>query len=346
VHLPAFLALPNVRVVGIASAHQEKAQTVAEAYRLPHKFASWQELVNYEEIEAVSVATPPHANEAIVSAALNAGKAVLCEKPLANTTPEAERMWRLAQRLEQVNMVDFEFRELPAWKFAHDLLFERAIGDIRHVNVEWIMQNWSDASRPTSWKTNAAQGGGILRSMVAHLFDYVEWFLGPISSISAHLTTRISQRPNAQGQAVRVDAEDCCHLLLQLVDGTPVSAVVSAVAVQGKGHRMEFFGAHKTLRLVSDNPRDFGTGFEIWQGSGQSWECTVIPARYKFATEPSFEDGRILAFLSLAKRFVIAVETHDMDCTPNFEHGYRAQRLIECAEQSQRERRWVDIGLT
>jgi predicted dehydrogenase len=346
VHLPAFLALPNVQVVGIASAHPEKAQSVADANRLSHRFASWQELVSCEEIEAVSVATPPHANEAIVSAALNAGKAVLCEKPLANTASEAERLWRLAQRLEQVNMVDFEFRELSAWQFAHELLCASAIGDVRHVNIEWIMQNWSDASRPASWKTDAVQGGGILRSMVAHLFDYVEWFLGPISSISAHLTTRISQRPNAQGQAVSVDAEDCCHLLMQLFDGTPVSAVISAIAVQGKGHTLEFFGSHKTLRLMSNDPRDFGTGFEIWQGNGQGWERIDIPSRYEFTTEKSSEDGRIPPFLSLAKRFINAVETHDLHATPSFEHGYRTQKLIECAEQSQRERRWVDIGLT
>lgn len=160
VHIPAFLAIPGVRVAGVASRDPERARQVAAEYGLPRHFATWQELIEYPEVQAVSIATPPRFHEEMALAALAKGKAVLCEKPLALNAEQTRRMVDAAQDAGLANMVDFEFRAIPAWRLAKDLIDSGELGTLRHVNVSWILHSWAEPSRPWSWRSDQTEGGG------------------------------------------------------------------------------------------------------------------------------------------------------------------------------------------
>ena len=343
VHIPGFLAVRNATVVGVASSRYEKARQVAEEFSLPRCFATWRELIECSEIEAVSIATPPSLHEEMVLAALEAGKAVLCEKPLALNDAQAGKMLEAARRAGCVHMVNFEFREIPAWQFVKGVMETGELGALRHVNVNWIVQSWADPERSWTWRADRGQGGGTLGALGVHVFDYVEWLLGPITSLTAQLGTRISHRPDKSGLRRPVNAEDCCHLLLELENGTPVNLTISAVALFGRGHWVEIYGEDKVLVLGSDHLNDYGKGFGVWEGvrGSAGLQKRVVPGESQF--EGEFTDGRIAPFIRLAQRFVDAVRESRTDVHPSFEDGFRTQSLMDLARQAHEKRKWVHV---
>lgn len=344
VHIPGLSALRNARVVGVASRRPERARDVVAAFSLPRHFASWRELVECPEIQAVTIATPPRFHEEIALAALAAGKAVLCEKPLALNSAQAARMLDAARDAGLPHMVDFEFREIPAWRSAKQLIDKGGLGSIRHVNVTWIVDSWADPTRPWSWKVDRAQGGGVLASFGVHVLDYVEWLLGPVGSLSAKLNTRVDKRPDESGTWRAVDGEDCCHLALELQDATPVSVAVSTVAPVGKGHWIELYGEKRTLVLGSDNLSDYGKGFRLWERTRGSDRADELPMPDEYEFEEEFPDGRIAPFARLAQRFIDAVAEGEVEVHPSFADGLRAQILVDAAAESHKTRRWVDVS--
>jgi predicted dehydrogenase len=345
VHIPGLLAVRNAQVIGVASHRPERAREVAVEFSLPRYFTSWRELIECPEIHAVTIATPPKYNEEISVAALAAEKAVVCEKPLALNATQAARMLGAARAAAVPHMVDFEFREIPAWRYAKLMLEKGELGSLRHANVTWMVDSWADPTRPWSWKVDRAEGGGVLASFGVHVFDYVEWLLGPVGSVSAQLSTRIDKRPDESGAWRKVVGEDCCNLLLELWNGTPVSIAISTVAPVGKGHWIEFCGQNRTLVLGSDNLSDYGKGFALWERRSGSPHLREIPVPPEWHFEREFSDGRIAPFVRLAQRFVDAVAGRNVEVRPSFQDGLRAQVLVDAAVESHATRRWMDVPL-
>ena len=341
VHMPGFKAVKGATLVGVASKNAERAQQVAEQFGLPMRFPTWEALVACPEIQAISVTTPPDQHEPIVLAIVAAGKAVLCEKPLTMNSAQAKRVLDAARDAHIVHMVDFEFREIPAWRLAKQLLSSGRLGRLRHVTVNWVVQSWADPRRAWSWRADSKQGGGLLGSHVVHVFDYLEWLVAPIRSVAAHLRTCVNARPSPDGRLLPVDVEDYCQLLLELIDGTPVSATVSNVAPFATGHRLEFQGETGTLLLASQETADYVKGFEVLLESGGELVRQPIPEELHLGGQ--FTDGRIGAFFGVAQRFVDAVAKSDLDVRPSFADGFRAQCLMEAARRSFAERQWVEI---
>ena len=343
-HVPAFLKVRGASVVGIASSTRERAERAAAEHSLPRAFASWQELVACPQIHAVSIATPPRLHAEITLAACAAGKAVLCEKPMAMDVAEAGRMLDAAQQAGVAHAVDFEFREMPAWRYAKRLIESGALGPLRQAHVTWILQSWAVASRPWSWRADREQGGGALGAWGVHVFDYVEWLLGPIASVAAHLSMRISHRPDAAGSPRRVSAEDGAELLLELADGAPATVVISATAPRAKGHWVEIYGEKKVLVIGSDHLTDYGKECRIWEGiaGAESLRPLAIPAEFQLEEEPG--DGRVAPVRRLAQRFVDAIREGRRDVCPSFEDGLRAQALLEASMRAHHERAWIDVA--
>ena len=345
VHVPGFQAVEGATVVGVASAESANARETAKRYSLPRWFDHWRQLIAHKDIDAVSVATPPDAHAEIALAAMRAGKSVLCEKPLALDGEQAATMLLEARRAGVVHMVDFEFREVPAWQYAKWILENGDLGPVRFVNINWIVQSWGDPARTWTWRAERARGGGTLGAWGVHVFDYVEWILGPIRALASNLVTRIDRRPDATGAWRSVDAEDCCQLIMELVDGTPVSVMISPIAALGTGHHFEVFGAEKTLILRNVNRFDYVSGFEVWEGGRDSvaLQKVAIPQEFQFDTDEQSGDSRIAAFARIAQRFINAVQMQQLEVRPSFEDGLRAQVLCDLAARAQLERRWIEV---
>jgi len=262
--------------------------------------------------------------------ALNLGKAVFAEKPMAADVAGAEAMLKAASSSGRANVIDFNFSAIPVWQRAKELLDQGVIGRLRHVAVSWHVENQTTRLRLKNWKSSGDLGGGALGNFVSHCFHYLEWMCGPIQRLSAHL----SGPPNA------ADLETNATISLALQSGAAGSIVMSCASYNGSGHRVEFYGEDGTLSLI--NPTwDYMRGFAL-RLAHRPEDLSLIevddPLDRRFP-----EDGRIAPVARLACRFLDAIEG-GRQAAPGFTEGFRVQVLLDAARTSHKNGSWVDIS--
>jgi len=328
--VPAFRSHPLCRVTAICSSSMDRAQRVADRLGIPHAFGDWRELVQFPAIDAVAIAVPPVLQPSIALAALERGKAVFCEKPLATTAKDAEILLEWATRQGVAHMVDLGFPDLPAWKAAKDLLDKGAIGTLRHITVVWQVETYANRVGLSSWKTTTAEGGGALFSFGSHTLHYLEWFAGPIKRLHA----RLARAPGDERPG------DCLAMMnIELSSGVAASVTLSTHAFLGNGHRLEFYGEEGAL-LLTNTSADYMRGFRLFVGSRSRDSFEQAPTS---ELDPiNADDGRIPAVASLVSRFLNWIRT-GTPARPNFQDGSRVQALLDAALRSDRTGAWVEV---
>ena len=257
--VPAFAAEPHCTVAGICASDFQRARRVADRLDLPKAYGNWEQLIADPDIDVVAIAVPPSLQPAIAAAALAKGKHVFCEKPMASSLQGASQMLGAARSSARAHVVDFEFPEIPAWRHAKTILDSGTLGRLSHVAVSWQVETYASRMGIRSWKTDGKTGGGTLNSFVSHSFYYLEWLIGPICRLGAHLSTPGAASATAPGDTLAV-------LWLEHQNGVPSSLCVSSSAFLGTGHRVEIYGQQGSILL--DNPsRDYVNGFSLWQGT-------------------------------------------------------------------------------
>ena len=182
--LPAFRTDPRCEVVALAGSDGARTAELARAAEVARGFGDWRALIEDRAVTAVAVAVPPDLQPEVARHALELGKPVFVEKPLAADLTAARGMVEAARRSGQPTIIDFNFPELPSWRRAKEILDSGALGRLRHVVVTWNVENQATRLRLKSWKTRAGEGGGgLLGNFVSHCFYYLEWFLGPIAGL-------------------------------------------------------------------------------------------------------------------------------------------------------------------
>ena len=330
VHLPAFRLDSRCSVVALAGSDAARTAGLARASDIPLAFGDWRALVKNPGVDAVTIGTPPGLQPSIVIHALNLGKAVFAEKPMAADVAGAEAMLKAASSSGRANVIDFNFSAIPVWQRAKELLDQGVIGRLRHVAVSWHVENQTTRLRLKNWKSSGDLGGGALGNFVSHCFHYLEWMCGPIQRLSAHL----SGPPNA------ADLETNATISLALQSGAAGSIVMSCAAYNGSGHRVEFYGEDGTLSLI--NPTwDYMRGFAL-RLAHRPEDLSLIevddPLDRRFP-----EDGRIAPVARLACRFLDAIEG-GRQAAPGFTEGFRVQVLLDAARTSHKNGSWVDIS--
>lgn len=320
VHLPAFQLLDGARVVALCARDGERARRLAEEAGVPRSYGDWRRLAADDEVELVSIATPPATHCEIALAAIALGKPVLCEKPLAVSVDEAVELAAAADATNVPTLVDFEFRAVPAFRRARELLVEGTIGPVRRVEVAWHLPTRLAGDLSESWKDRAEEGGGALLSLGVHSFDYVEWLAGPVAELSGTVSSK-SDRPS----------DDGCYAQMRLVDGASVTISISTVAAEGGGHSVRLIGESGSLTLENTDLADYMRAFTL------TTDGRPVPL-----PQPPVGDGRLPPFMELARELLAAIH-EGRPATPSFREGLRAQRLADAIVQSSRSGRWVRV---
>ncbi|GEL98675.1 oxidoreductase [Cellulomonas terrae] len=197
---PRFFDLP-LRPDMAAVAGRDEAAVSAAATKLGWSSTEtdWKALVSRDDIDLVDICTPGDTHAEIAIAALEAGKHVLCEKPLANSVEEAEAMVRAAEASSGLAMVGFTYRRVPAIQLARQLVADGRIGTVRHVRAQYL-QDWiADPQAPLSWRLDKQKAGsGALGDIGAHIVDLAQFVTGEsVTGVSAVLETFVKERPVA-----------------------------------------------------------------------------------------------------------------------------------------------------
>lgn len=181
--------------------------TIAEDFKERFGFekccTDWRDIINDPGIDIVSICTPNNVHEEAAVAALNAGKHVICEKPIAATTPQAKAMYDAAQEAAKkgvVSMVGYQYRRVPAIDEAKKIIESGRIGQITNVRTQYL-QCWSaDPSSPLSWRfVKKTAGSGTLGDIATHAIDIAQYIAGNITDLVAIMKNYIPERPVQEG---------------------------------------------------------------------------------------------------------------------------------------------------
>jgi predicted dehydrogenase len=164
----------------------------------------WRALIARDDVDLVDICSPGDTHAEIAIAALEAGKHVLCEKPLANTVAEAEAMVEAAEAAEQrgqLAMVGFNYRRVPATSLARSMVAEGRLGALRHVRVTYLQDWLVDPEFPLTWRLRKeVAGSGALGDLGAHIIDLAQYLAGePVVGVSALTETFVRERPLPDG---------------------------------------------------------------------------------------------------------------------------------------------------
>ncbi|MFJ2211309.1 Gfo/Idh/MocA family protein [Streptomyces sp. NPDC101062] len=236
--------LPEVRLVAVADAHEPFALDAARRYGYQRAETDWRAIAAAPDIDAVSVVVANPLHREIVEGLLAAGKHVLCEKPLAPSTADAQAMVDAAARTDRVAAVGFTFRRSPAINAIREQITEGGLGQVRHFNGHYWCDYGHNPDAPMSWRYRGGAGSGALADIGSHLVDLGEFLCGPVESVRGTvLTTVVPDRPTPLGTAVGhsadvqvsdervpVENEDIATFTLNFRSGTVGTISVSRVA--------------------------------------------------------------------------------------------------------------------
>jgi predicted dehydrogenase len=192
---------PELRV--LVGTDTERTAVAAARFGWGESSTDWRAVIARSDVDVVDICTPGDTHAEIAIAALGAGKHVLCEKPLANTVVEAERMTEAAAAAGVVAMCGFSYRRTPALALAHRMIADGLLGDIRHVRAQYLQDWLSDSESPLTWRLDRERAGsGALGDIAAHSIDTAQWLTGgAIADVSAVLRTFVTDRPQSSARA-------------------------------------------------------------------------------------------------------------------------------------------------
>ena len=296
VHLPALLDCPATEPVALWHPRPERLEQACRSHQLPGH-SDFGALLADPAIDALVIATPPGPRAELARAALDAGKPLLLEKPVALEAGAIEELQRLALARNLAVAVDFEYRAVPLFQQLAALLARDVLGTPWLVKFDWLMGSRADGRRPWSWYSSAAAGGGVLGALGTHAFDILHWLIGPSRRAQGLLSTAIRERPRPDGEGLEaVDADDVALIHLELEDrwgrSLPCQLSLASVARNGRGCWLELHGSDATIVLGSDNQADYVHGFQLWMARPGE-PLRPVPADPALAFPRTWEDGRI-----------------------------------------------------
>ncbi|MFB2585133.1 Gfo/Idh/MocA family protein [Herbiconiux liukaitaii] len=359
---PAVFELPDD--VEMAVVVGRNAGAVAEAaaqWGWAESATDWREVIARDDIDIVDIVTPGDSHAEIAIAALEAGKHVLCEKPLANTVDEAERMTRAAEAAAAKGVratVGFTYRRVPAVTLLRDLIAEGRIGRVQQVRAAY-RQDWLvDPSIPLAWRLQKEHAGsGALGDIGAHIIDMTQFVTGEvIESVSGVTDTIVAERPlqgsgsGLSGTAAEgfgaVTVDDVALFTGRLSGGALASFEATRFATGRKNAlTLEVSGDRGALAFDLEDLNSLRYFDRTADGSVQGFTQILVTEPVHPYVAAWWPAGHLLGyehgFVHQAKDFVEGI-VGGIDVRPTFAEGLGVQQVLDAVEESsENDSRWV-----
>jgi predicted dehydrogenase len=321
------------------------AAGVAEAaakYGWAETATDWRSVLDRGDIDIVDICAPGWMHAEIAIAALEAGKHVLVEKPLANTLAEAEAMTAAAAAARSKgvqSMIGFNYRRVPALALARELIAEGRLGTIRHVRAAYLQDWLADAGSPMTWRLRKeTAGSGALGDIASHAIDQVLFLLGgTVTEVSGRLHTFVSARPGADGPE-QVTVDDAAWATLTLDSGAIASVEVSRVATGQKNSlKVEIYGDKGSLLFDLETINELGFQDATLPVREQGFRRILVNEPEHPYMAAWWPQGHVIGwehtFTHEIRDFLAAVEGGTPP-SPSFEEGLAVQRVLTAIEES------------
>ena len=351
-HLPGYTRDPRCKVVAIADPVRERAEAFAKEFDIPHVYDSHEALIAHAGIDAVDVCTPSATHFALSWASLEAGKHVLCEKPVAYDYLDTRRAAALAASKGLKTKLGFTFRYSPGMRYMKSLIDDGFIGEPYIFNGYEQNSQWLDPQNPLRQVDHTADQSVIqvssLEGYGAPIMDIGHLCMGSrFAQVVGTMKNFIPERMvRATGTMMRMNIDDGDIFIGEFANGAIGSIQTSFVTVGNyPGIEARVYGSKGALicRMVEEN----GVAETLKAASADSVEFKEleIPQRFYPTGGSPRESWRSLFYANLTHSFISEIRGDVAGNEGNFEDGAHVQELINAVERSYRERRWVSIPL-
>lgn len=321
VQVPAFRAA-GLTVTALAGSNPDKTARVAHELGVPFATANWREILERQDVQLVSIVTPPYLHREMAEAALAAGKHVLCEKPTALNAAEAESMLAAAQRYrDRLALIDHELRFLPAVQAARARVAAGDIGDVRAAEVRFFAAGRADPQRVWDWWSDRAAGGGVLGAIGSHQIDLLRYILADeVATAHGTVRTLIGQRPDATGTLRQVTSDDYTTAIIRFTRGTVATLTATVVARTNEPLTVTVYGSEGTLRF---------SGGQLAIGTDDTFRDITPPHTVEITATLSGEFPQGTVYLGHALRAALSGERDAISPAATFSDGLAIQRVID-----------------
>ncbi|MFK3732285.1 Gfo/Idh/MocA family protein [Streptomyces sp. NPDC088090] len=321
----------------------------------------WRALIARDDVQLVDICTPGDSHAEIAIAALEAGKHVLCEKPLANSVAEAEAMAAAAEAARargQVAMVGFNYRRVPALSYARRLIAEGRLGTLRHVRVSYLQDWLVDPDFPLTWRLEREHAGsGALGDLGAHIVDLAQYLAGEsVVGVSAQTETFVRERPRPVAAAAGLAApsgqtatgaprgpvtvDDAAVFTGRLASGALAAFEASRMASGRKNQlRLEINGERGSLAFDLERLNELSFHDHREPAATAGFRRILVTEAEHPYLEAWWPPGHTLGyehtFTHQARDLVVAIGA-GTDPSPSFADGLRVQRVLAAVEESAR----------
>ena len=346
-------SIPRPCLHTVCTSSPSSAKAAADEAGFAHWTDSLDEMMANPEIDVVDVSLPNSLHLQAVLAAMDAGKAVYCEKPLASTLAEALIIADAVRRTGGLFGMVFQYRFLPAILKAREIIEAGRIGKVYTWRAEYLHSGYQNAQRPISWRMKKDEGGsGALGDLGSHVIDLVRYLLGDFASVQGQLETFIKERPIARNadETSTVTVDDVAWFRARMKNGSVGTVEASRFAtgtmddlriwIYGQGGAMKFDLMDPSFLYFFDEAKPQGN-----YGGERGWQRLETAQYYPGAKTPPARApiGWVRAHAENQYAFLQTMSQNKMP-TPGIEDGLKVQSVIDAVERSaEAEGAWKEV---
>ncbi|MDG5821002.1 Gfo/Idh/MocA family oxidoreductase [Natronococcus sp. A-GB7] len=350
--LPMFFPdAPDVERKVLVGRDEEALSEAADQLGFAETATDWREVV--DDVDVFYNLGPNHVHAEPSIAALEAGTPVFCEKPLAPTLEEAEEMAEAAREAGVPNGCAFNYRFVPAIRYAKRLIDDGEIGEIRHVRGRYLQDWLVDPEAPWAWRLDEEMAGsGVLGDLGAHTVDLVRFLVGDdehagdIERLSGHLQTFVDERPveGSEDETRPVTVDDAYSAQLEFANGAMGTLEATRYATGHKNdHTIEIQGSEGSLRFSLERLNELEV---LRRGENRGYETILVTDEDDPYVDHWWPPGHVIGwehtFVHENYELLSAV-ANDGTFEPSFEDGLAAQRVLAAIEDSDERGEWVGL---
>jgi predicted dehydrogenase len=345
---PVFGETIRPRLVHLAEVDQGMADRKAAEFGFARASGDWRALIADPEVEVVSVTTPNAFHAEMAIAALEAGKHIWCEKPMAGALADAERMAAAARASGRVAVLGYNYIQNPMIRHIQTLIAEGVIGAVNHVRFEMDEDFMADADAPFSWRSEGRAGYGALDDFGVHPLSLMQVLFGRVEAVMAQLSKPYADRPVAGGGRRAVENFDVASVLLRLEGGVSGVMALSRAAWGRKGRIvLQVFGSKGTIAYDQERMNEFALYTADDRKTEQGFRTVLSGPQHapydKFIPAPGhglgFNELKIIECHELLRAISGDAGARVVD----FARGLEIERAVHAMGRSHAEGRWVEV---
>jgi predicted dehydrogenase len=346
-----FMSPPRVpRMKVLCGRTPEAVEAAAARLGWEEAATDWRQVVCRDDVDLVDVSTPGDSHAEIAIAAAEAGKAVFCEKPLANTVADAEAMLAAVEKAGVVHMLCHNYRRVPAVVLARKMIESGDLGDVYHYRGTYL-QDWIlDPALPLLWRFRKERAGsGALGDIGSHSIDLARFLVGEIVEVCGELATFIEERPLVDDptRKGKVTVDDAAAAVVRFDNGALGTIEGTRVAAGRKNYnRFEINGSKGSLAFDLERMNELEVCLQSDPAASRGFRRILVTEGEHPYVGSWWPPGHILGyehtFTHTVYDLLVGID-QGRSPRPDFEDGVRNQRVLEAWERSAMSRRWERV---